>query len=147
MIGGLIERNCVKNFRCINFRTLVRVAPGDFNCTVYRKNHVYRMIKIYSASNLPEAHLLLNLLQQAGIAAQLLNAYSQGASGEIPFEQTYPQIWLEDERDKSLAEAIIQNYEATPASIDWKYCKKCGERNPVNFELCWQCGRNFDRED
>lgn len=104
-----------------------------------------RMIKIYSASNLPEAHLLVNLLQQAGIAAQILNSYAQGASGEIPFEQAYPQIWLEDERDKSLAERIISKYESTPSDTEWVFCRQCGERNPANFELCWHCGKDFNR--
>ena len=104
------------------------------------------MLKIYSAANLPEAHLLLNLLQQAGISAQVLNTYAQGASGEIPFEQAYPQIWLEDERDKVLAEKIINNYEATSPNTEWIYCRGCGERNPVNFEICWQCGKDFNRE-
>lgn len=103
------------------------------------------MLKIYSTANLAEAHLLVDLLQQAGIAAQILNTYTQGASGEIPFEQAYPQIWLEDERDKSLAEAVINKYEATPSETEWIYCRKCGERNPANFELCWHCGKDFSR--
>ena len=105
------------------------------------------MLKIYSAANLPEAHLLLNLLQQAGISAQILNSYAQGASGEIPFEQAYPQIWLEDERDKFLAEKIISKYESTSPNTEWIYCRKCGERNPANFELCWLCRKDFDRSE
>ena len=105
------------------------------------------MLKIYCAANLPEAHLLLNLLQQAGISAQILNSYAQGASGEIPFEQAYPQIWLEDERDKLLAESILSKYETTSAETEWHYCRKCGERNPANFELCWHCGRDLDSEN
>ena len=104
------------------------------------------MLKIYSATNLPEAHLLLSLLQSEGIEAKILNTYAQGASGEIPFEQAYPQIWLEDERDKFLAESIISKYESTPADTEWIYCRNCGERNPANFELCWQCGNDFNPE-
>ena len=104
------------------------------------------MLKVYSASNLPEAHLLLNLLHQAGISAQVLNGFAQGASGEIPFEQAYPQIWLEDERDKLLAERIIAQYETTSPNMEWIYCGKCGERNPVNFEICWQCGNDFNQD-
>jgi hypothetical protein len=104
------------------------------------------MIKIYSASNLPEAHLLLNLLEQAGISARILNNFAQGASGEIPFEQAYPQLWLEDERDTALAEKIICKYEATPVEPEWRFCRNCGERNPANFELCWQCGKEFSQE-
>ena len=105
------------------------------------------MLKIYSAANLPEAYLLLNLLQLAGIDAKILNTYAQGASGEIPFEQAYPQIWLEDERDKLLAESIISKYESTSADTEWVYCAKCGERNPAHFEICWQCGNDFNLDE
>ena len=133
MSGGLIGTSCAINYQSIKFGTLAKPTHG---C---------RMLKIYSAANLPEAHLLLNLLQQAGISAQVLNAYAQGASGEIPFEQAYPQIWLEDERDKLLAEKIITKYEAMAPNTEWIYCRGCGERNPANFEICWQCGKDFER--
>ena len=105
------------------------------------------MLKLYDASNLPEAHLLLGLLSQAGIAAQILNTYAQGATGEIPFGQAYPEIWLENEDDKPRAQAIISDYESTPKITDWVFCRQCGERNPANFELCWQCGKELNREN
>lgn len=101
------------------------------------------MLKLYDANNLPEAHLLLALLSQAGIEAQILNTYAQGATGEIPFGQAYPEIWLEDEKDKPRAQAIIREYESAPANTDWVFCRQCGERNPANFELCWQCGKEL----
>lgn len=135
MSGGLIETNYVRNYQSIKFNTLLKWAH---NC---------HMLKIYSATNLPEAHLLLSLLQQAGVSAQILNTYAQGASGEIPFEQAYPQIWLEDARDKVLAEKIINKYEATPPNTEWIYCRGCGERNPANFEFCWQCGKDFAQDE
>ena len=135
MSGGLIEKSCVINYQSIKFGILSKLLH---NC---------RMLKIYSAANLPEAHLLLNLLQQAGVSAQILNSYAQGASGEIPFEQAYPQIWLEDDRDKLLAEKIITKYETSSSNTEWIYCRACGERNPANFEICWQCGKDLNRDD
>jgi len=104
------------------------------------------MLKLYDASNLPEAHLLLDLLSQAGIAAQVLNSYAQGATGEIPFGQAYPELWLEDENDWPRAQAIIKAYEATPVNPDWIFCRQCGERNPANFELCWHCNHELNQE-
>jgi ribosomal protein L40E len=105
------------------------------------------MLKLYDANNLPEAHLLLDLLSQAGIEAQILNIFAQGATGEIPFGQAYPEIWLEDENDKPRALAIIHDYESTPTNTDWVFCRQCGERNPANFELCWQCSKELNREN
>jgi len=105
------------------------------------------MFKLYDASDLPEAHLLLGLLSQADIAAQILNSYAQGATGEIPFGQAYPEIWLENENDMPRALAIINSYESTPLNTDWIFCRQCGERNPANFELCWQCGNELSREN
>jgi hypothetical protein len=118
------------------------LAPSCLQ-TPYRDS----MFKLYDASNLPEAHLLLDLLRQAGIAAQVLNSYAQGATGEIPFGQAYPEIWLEDENDGLRAQAIINEYETTPMNPDWIFCRQCGERNPANFELCWQCGNELIREN
>lgn len=105
------------------------------------------MLKLYDASNLTEAQLLLDLLQQAGIEAQILNTFAQGASGEIPFGQVYPEIWLQDEKDLSRARNIVKQYETVPATTDWIFCRHCGERNPANFELCWHCGKEFNAED
>ena len=104
------------------------------------------MLKLYDASNLTEAQLLLDLLTQAGIEAHILNSFAQGASGEIPFGQAYPEIWIQDEEDLLRARKIVKEYETTPLTTDWLYCRYCGERNPTNFELCWQCGKELNAE-
>ncbi|HID48365.1 MAG TPA: DUF2007 domain-containing protein [Chromatiales bacterium] len=98
------------------------------------------MLLIYTAANLMEAQLLVGLLARAGIAAEVMNRYAQGATGELPVDQARPQIWLERDSDKSRALEIVRDYEATPATSDWIYCRHCRERNPDNFELCWKCG-------
>jgi hypothetical protein len=43
------------------------------------------MKKIYSAANLMEAHIMLDLLGQSGIDARLFNENAQGAAGQIPY--------------------------------------------------------------
>ena len=99
------------------------------------------MLLIYTAADLMEAQLLVGRLEQAGIAAEVLNRYAQGATGEIPVDQARPQIWLEEERDRARAMKIIRDYETTPATSGRVYCRHCAERNPENFELCWKCGK------
>jgi uncharacterized paraquat-inducible protein A len=96
---------------------------------------------IYTAANLVEAQILVDRLAQVGIQAQVLNRYAQGASGELPVNQTLPQIWLANVEDTSRAREIIRDYEATPESSGWVYCRHCAERNPENFDVCWKCGK------
>ncbi len=102
------------------------------------------MLKIHTAANLPEAHLLLGLLRNAGIEAQVLNSYAQGASGEIPPDQAWPQIWLENPADAERALAIIRDYERRPSQTEWVFCPDCKERNPATFEICWNCGSELE---
>lgn len=99
------------------------------------------MYRIYSASNLQEAHLLAGLLRQEGIEAHVLNENAVGGMGEIPFTQTWPEIWLEDERDRSRAEAVIGAFEQrSDSGLPSVRCPSCGEENPGGFEICWRCG-------
>lgn len=98
------------------------------------------MQKIYSANNLPDAYLIQGLLAEAGIESQILNEYAQGGLGEIPFTQTYPEIWLLNERDITKAKKIINQFEQTPSETGKLLCKNCHELNPDTFETCWHCG-------
>lgn len=97
------------------------------------------MKKLYSAANLPDAHLLRDLLAQAGIAARVFNENAQGGLGEIPFTQAYPEVWLVDERDFEPARRIVRQHDR-PAEAGVAFCPSCAEENPRNFQLCWKCG-------
>lgn len=98
------------------------------------------MKKIYAAADLPQAHLLLHMLKDAGIEARVLNENMQGGTGEIPFIHTWPEIWLEKTSDQIPAEKIIREFETRKTSTGTIACPDCGEENPANFEACWQCG-------
>jgi hypothetical protein len=97
------------------------------------------VIKAYTAADLQQAHLLLGLLQAAGIEARILNANAQGGLGEIPFINAYPEIWLEDAGDLSRARAVFENFECPSPSAPPRRCVRCGEENPAAFEICWNC--------
>lgn len=99
------------------------------------------MFRLYSAANLPEAHLLLHRLAQAGIEARVLNEHAQGGMGEIPFTHAYPEIWIMEEADEARARRIVVEFEQAPSSPDTARCASCGEMNPPAFEICWRCGR------
>lgn len=98
------------------------------------------MFKIYSAGNIQDAYLLQGLLNEAGIETRILNEYAQGGVGEIPFTQTYPEIWLINESDSEKAKEIIKQFDAKQVSNCDVFCARCHEPNPDTFETCWHCG-------
>ncbi|HUU71204.1 MAG TPA: DUF2007 domain-containing protein [Burkholderiales bacterium] len=98
------------------------------------------MQRIYSAATLPDAHLIVGLLGQAGIAARVFNENAQGGVGEIPFVSAWPEVWLEDERDATRALELIRNFESSKSTDRQVACPACAEPNPENFEVCWNCG-------
>ena len=104
------------------------------------------MFRLCTAANLPEAHLLLHRLAQAGIAARVLNEHAQGGLGEIPFTHAYPEIWVMEDVDETRARAVLAEFERPPASREPTRCQVCGEINPPAFEICWQCGKPLGRE-
>ena len=102
------------------------------------------MKKIYSAANLFEAQLMHDLLGHAGIDARLRNENAQGGLGEIPFTHAYPEVWVLNDSDLELAQAVVNKYENSPIESGVVLCRACGEENPRNFQLCWQCGAGLE---
>ena len=97
------------------------------------------MRKVYSTATLADAHLVVGLLGQEGIAARVFNENAQGGLGEIPFTHAWPEVWLDDERDKERALKVIRQMER-PGSDAQLACAACKELNPENFQICWNCG-------
>ncbi len=97
------------------------------------------MILIHQAHNIQQANLILHHLEQHGLKAIILNQYTQGALGELPFTQSYPEIWVE-EIIKDKAEQLIKAFEQLPINDNTVVCGNCNELNPENFETCWSCG-------
>jgi hypothetical protein len=102
------------------------------------------MKKIYSAANLMEAHIVLDLLGHSGIAARLFNENAQGGLGQIPFTHAYPEVWIINERDLERGKIVVSNYESSPVETCVVFCRACGEENPRNFQLCWHCGAGLE---
>ena len=99
------------------------------------------MQRLYSAANLPEAHLVRGLLAAAGIEARVFNEYAGGALGELPFSEVAPSVWIEEERDLVRARQVITTYEKASIASGSTRCSACGEESPSEFSICWQCQR------
>jgi hypothetical protein len=98
------------------------------------------MKRIYTAANLADAHLVRDLLQQAGISAHIFNEYAMAAMGDVPMGSAYPQIWIPQPQQEQHARAVIADYEKRVPQTATKICSHCGETSPGEFELCWNCG-------
>lgn len=68
------------------------------------------MISVYEAANTIEAHMILNLLEQAGISGIIAGEHLQSGVGELPASGLI-RVQVEEE-DASEARAIIAEWEA-----------------------------------
>ncbi len=98
------------------------------------------MKRIYSAETLVQVAHMKNVLAAHGIRAELRNARLAGAVGEIPFLETWPQLWV-DELFADWARELVEQElrEAEEPVQDWD-CPACGERIEGQFAVCWNCG-------
>ena len=97
------------------------------------------MKRLYQCRDIIEAQTLSDLLTSHRIRNHIFNANAIGGTGEIPFVETYPEIWIEEEEQREKASALIDEYEQTNTDGDDQVCPYCNERNPANFDFCWKC--------
>jgi hypothetical protein len=97
------------------------------------------MKRLCRALNLPDAHILRGLFEQAGIEVHVFNENAQSGAGQLPVSEVYPEIWLADERDMARAQALLEEFETAPRVTGTLRCLACEEENPANFQLCWNC--------
>ena len=102
------------------------------------------MQRIFVARNLSEAHIVSGMLNAAGIGAKVRGQYLTSGYGELPItSDTLPSVWIDDDRQMTIARNLIAEYERpgssrTPA---WR-CDQCGEVHQGQFTACWKCGRD-----
>ena len=105
------------------------------------------MKRVYTAETLVQVVHVQNLLAANGIAAQLRNARLAGALGEIPFLETWPQLWVDDQLFDWASQVIeASTREPVARRSPWD-CHACGERIEGQFTECWRCGAADSRTD
>lgn len=102
------------------------------------------MKRVHAAANLPEAHLLVDLLADRGIRARIFNANAASLAGELPIDAALPQLWVDDPADAERAREVIEEFALRSASTVTLKCPACGEDNPASFDLCWSCGAGLE---
>ena len=97
------------------------------------------MQKVFSHESLVLVSHVRNLLDGAGISTIIKNERLSGALGEIPYLETWPELWVVNVADTDRARALIaEALVEAPSTPSWT-CKQCGEVNEGQFAVCWQC--------
>ena len=101
------------------------------------------MKKVFTARNVTEAHFVRELLEAQGLVVTVRGEDLWGASGELPFVDAWPTIWVLDDTREAEARAAVEQFEATRAAPvageSWR-CPKCGQDVEPQFTSCWSCG-------
>lgn len=99
------------------------------------------MYKVYTCDNIMLAGLVKSRLEGSGIACIMKNESLTGGIGELPPIECWPEVWITDDSDLSMAERIIESMrnQSTANSSPWQ-CR-CGEAIEAQFTQCWKCGR------
>ena len=92
---------------------------------------------VYTHEHLFMVGNVRNFLDGAGIAFVVKNEYAQGAVGELPAHDCWPQIWV-SEAQYQKALAVIECLFKDRYQTHWR-CPKCQEANEPSFDVCWQC--------
>ena len=106
------------------------------------------MLKVFVAQNPMEAHLLLGLLEAAGIHAELRGeALFTTIQGGSAAPGMLPSVWIQSPDQEPAARALVDRYTLDPAASaaanpggGW-VCAGCGEAHEAQFSHCWKCGQ------
>ena len=99
------------------------------------------MKKVTSADSLVTINHYRNLLISEGIPAFLRNEHFGSIMGEVPFQEVWPELWVENDLDYDRALQLIDAAKIADESpsAPWR-CRQCSEENEGQFSVCWKCG-------
>ena len=80
------------------------------------------------------------VLEEAGIKTFLKNEHVSNTEAWIP--EFDPALCIVDDAEYDKAVELMKQHMANgdPAPTPDVSCDKCGEKNPSNFAVCWNCG-------
>jgi hypothetical protein len=99
---------------------------------------VLAMKRLTSAPNLALATLWADLLSHAGVPTTVQRQYASSIAGEVPVDQTLPELWVQDDSQLEHARRLLHELRHPPTRR-WR-CPGCGEQIDGPFEQCWNCG-------
>ncbi|MDJ0711261.1 MAG: DUF2007 domain-containing protein [Woeseiaceae bacterium] len=103
------------------------------------------MKKLTSAETLVLINHYQNLLASEGIPTEVRNQHLGSIMGEVPFFETWPQLWVVNDLHYDRAMQLIKAADAESPAESWA-CQECGEDNEGQFGACWNCGHSIDSD-
>ena len=94
--------------------------------------------RLTSAPNLALATLWADQLCAAGVATSVQRQYASSIAGEVPPDQTLPELWVSDDEQLDSARSLLHELR-NPPRRHWA-CPGCREIIDGPFEQCWNCG-------
>ena len=101
------------------------------------------MKRLTTAPNLALATLWSDMLGHAGVEATVQRQYASSVAGEVPPDQTLPEIWIQDAAQFDQATRLLHELRHPPHRR-WT-CTGCAEWIDGPFEQCWNCGAAMPR--
>jgi uncharacterized protein YlaI len=101
------------------------------------------MRRLTTAPNLAIATLWADMLTQGGFDASVQRAFASSIAGEIPPDQSLPEVWVMDDEQLDAARSLLHQLRHAPYR-HW-VCPGCHERIEGPFEQCWNCGAVMPR--
>ena len=84
---------------------------------------------------------LRGVLESHGIGCLLRNEYLSGAAGELPINETWPELWVLNDQDFQRARELVDAVLAAGKNDAGAWvCPRCAESLEGQFEFCWKCG-------
>lgn len=97
------------------------------------------MKKVFSSDDLVMVGFYRAMLEERGIDCMVRNEFLGAGAGELPLNETWPELWVIDPRDEGLAKQLIESQQKPLTGKSW-ICETCGEKSEPQFAACWQCG-------
>lgn len=105
------------------------------------------MLKVYSSINLFDAYIVKDTLNDVGISCFICNEHVSGALGELPYTESWPQVWITQNLHFDRARALAMEFEKNSNTGSVLYCKACNEFGSPGFECCWKCGLDLQPDE
>ena len=106
------------------------------------------MRKVYTTYNSAIVGHVRQVLENNAIRCIVRNDFLLGGAGELPVNETWPEVWVIDDRDFERARGLVDAIVATAHASDppWR-CASCGEQMEGQFTDCWHCGASRPEPD
>ena len=69
------------------------------------------MKRVFTAPTVTEAYLIKGILESEGIETFVKNEHLSGLAGEVPFMESWPEVWVIEDEEVEHAETIIADYQ------------------------------------